>query len=137
MRIGRHVKYPSFLSDFNETNFLTYFRKILKYQIEWKSFQWEPSCSTGTDGHTVITKLIVAFLNFVIARNKNLVYTDIKFHKKKKYVMKIILQVWKSHTLYRKNISGLIAVLNHVETVKFTNLSDQITVSTGIKLREK
>jgi hypothetical protein len=28
------------------------FRRILKYQISWKSFQWEPSCSMRTDGRT-------------------------------------------------------------------------------------
>jgi hypothetical protein len=45
------VRYPFFLSDFNKT-VSTDFRKILKYQISWKSVQWESSCSTPTDGRT-------------------------------------------------------------------------------------
>jgi hypothetical protein len=54
-----------FLSDFKATWTLsTVFRKRLKYQILWKSVQWETSCSMRTDGQTDMTKLIVAFRNF-------------------------------------------------------------------------
>jgi len=50
---GLHVKYPLFLSDFNEASFFSAdFRKMLKYQIWWKSVQWQPSSSMRTDGQT-------------------------------------------------------------------------------------
>jgi len=53
MYIGLHVKYPLFLSEFNEIlNFATEFRKILKYQISWKPVQWEQNCSMRTDRRT-------------------------------------------------------------------------------------
>jgi hypothetical protein len=29
---------------------LTYFGQIFKYKILWKSLQWEPKCSVGSDG---------------------------------------------------------------------------------------
>ena len=62
MCIGLHVKYRLFLSDFNETSvFSTDFLKILKYQISWKSVQWEPSCSMRTDREKNLT---VVFRNF-------------------------------------------------------------------------
>jgi hypothetical protein len=34
--------------------------KLLKYQISWKSVQWEPSCSMWTDNQ-YMTKLISRF----------------------------------------------------------------------------
>ena len=53
MYIGLHIKYPLFLSDFNENwIFSTVVRKMLKYQISWNSVQWEPSCSMRTDWRT-------------------------------------------------------------------------------------
>jgi hypothetical protein len=48
-----NVKFPLFLSRFNETwIFAGDFRKILKYKILWISIQWVPSCSMRTDGQT-------------------------------------------------------------------------------------
>jgi len=48
-----HVKLHLLLSHFNHTGiFSTDFRKILKYQISWKSDDWEPSCSVRTDRQT-------------------------------------------------------------------------------------
>jgi hypothetical protein len=68
--IGLHVKYLVFLSDFNDTRiFSTGFRKVLKYQISWKSVQWKPSCSMLTDGQTDMTKLTVTLRNFANVPN--------------------------------------------------------------------
>jgi hypothetical protein len=64
-----HVKYPLFLSDFNENwIFSTDFgKKTFEYRISWKFFQWESSCSVRTDCRTYMTKLIVAYRNFATA----------------------------------------------------------------------
>jgi len=64
MYIGLDVKYQLLLAHFNETwNFSTDFRKILIYQMWWKSVQWELSCYLRTDGQTDMTNLIIAFHN--------------------------------------------------------------------------
>ena len=65
MHVSLHVKWPLFLSDFNETCiFSTGFRKILKYQIQWKSVEWE---LFHGDGRAGMTKLIDTFRNFANA----------------------------------------------------------------------
>ena len=68
MYFGLYVKYPLFLSYFNESRTSsTDFRKVLKYKVTWKSVLWEQSCSMRTDRRTGIKKLIVIFCNFVNA----------------------------------------------------------------------
>ena len=65
---GIHIKYTLFLSDFNKIWIFTAdFRKIVKYDISWKSVQWKPSCSMLTDGRTDMTKIIVAYRDFTKA----------------------------------------------------------------------
>jgi hypothetical protein len=72
MYIVLHLKYPLWLSGFNETWILsTDFWKILKYILLRKSFQWEPSCFMWTYGQT----------------NKQSVFTVLQM------CLKIILQV--------------------------------------------
>jgi adenine-specific DNA methylase len=57
--IGRHVKYPLFLSYFNESWISTKdFRKILKHQILWESVQQEPSRSMRTDRHEASSSIL-------------------------------------------------------------------------------
>ena len=74
-----HVKYPLFLSDFNETLiFSTDFRKEPKYQVSSKSVRWEPNCSIG---QTDVTKLIVSFRNFAKAPNKSAqIFENVMFY---------------------------------------------------------
>ena len=65
MYIGLHVKYPLFLSDFNESGILsTDFVKLIKNRISLKSLQWKPSCSILADGYSNMINLIVAFAIF-------------------------------------------------------------------------
>ena len=63
MYVGLRVKYQLFLSNFNDTCIICRnFRKALKYQISWKSVQYEPSrFIIRREGKTV------SFLNFANA----------------------------------------------------------------------
>jgi len=88
MFIWLHVKYPLFLSDFSEILiFPTDFRKILRYQISWKSVQKEPSCSIRTDRHGETNMSLLQFSesaskgcddtrtrNFLITNTANLTF---------------------------------------------------------------
>ena len=68
MYIAIHVQCRLFLSDCNETWVIsTDFRQIFKYQVLWKSVQWERSYSMGTDGQTDMTALIITFRYFTKA----------------------------------------------------------------------
>jgi hypothetical protein len=68
MYAGLHVRCPLFLSDFSQTwIFSAQFRKIMKYQISWKSSQWGQNCSLRTDGRTDVKNLMVTFRNFAKA----------------------------------------------------------------------
>ena len=76
MYVGLHVKYPLFLSDFNESCiFSTGFRKNTQISnfMKIRSVEAELFHADGrTYGRRDMTKLIVAFRNFVNAPKKPL-----------------------------------------------------------------
>ena len=114
--IGFRLKYPLFLSDFNETSiFPTDVRKILEYQISWISVQWKPSCSTRTDRHD---RLVVALHNFMNASKNGLLFKLYWEGKKPKYLEKNLFQYHflccQSHMLLGRNGFKCIQFLPHI-----------------------
>jgi hypothetical protein len=73
-------------------------RKILKYQISWKSVQREPCCSMRTDGRADMTMLIVAFRSFANAPNTNWIIIG--------YV-RVLLEIQNSRSTYSETKSYL------------------------------
>jgi len=66
--ISLHVKYTLVLPNIYETWIQSiWFRTERKYQISWKSVQWEQRCSMRKDGQTDITKIIAALRSFAKA----------------------------------------------------------------------
>ena len=100
--IGLHVKYPLLLSAFNETCIIsTDFRNILKYQILWKSLQWELECSMWTDGRMDRPDGVVVFRSFANAHSKGLKYSFIETAS----IEVQLLRVWQVTTLQNTRMS--------------------------------
>jgi len=79
MYIGLHVKYPLFLSLFNDTwiLFSTYFQKILKYKFLENAFCGSRVAPYGrTDWRTDMAMLIVTFRTFK-SPNKRVLWVDL------------------------------------------------------------
>jgi hypothetical protein len=103
MYIGLRVKCPLFLSDPNQTwMFSTYFQKILRYRISWKSIPWEPSCSMSTDGRTDMTKLIFTFRNFTNAPEDHSISPYLRFASQFK-----AQKCWQFSAKYRNRVGVL------------------------------
>ena len=122
-----HVKCPLSLSDFNETWISSRdLGKTFKYQILWKYFQWETSCSMRTSGRKDMTKLIVAFHTFAKAA-KNKWYI---LHGDLLLMLHNFLSFWTSNHLIKsaiwKSWHSTIATTDYLwpETVSFRSLTD-------------
>ena len=119
-----HVKYPFFLSDFNETWISSGdFRKIHKCPFSCNLVQWDPGCSGRldgrTEGETDITKLIVAFHNFTKPpKNRSItkLYEHIWVWKRRIFILWVtrlptVCSLGKRIPLYRRSMLPQYAVL--------------------------
>ena len=99
---GLHVPCSLYLSDFNENLIFSIdFQNMPKHEISRKSIQWDPSCSTRTDGRTDMTKLIVYFtiLRKCLKIKKNQFYfTSLKITFEKSIKLAVTLPSYSFHT---------------------------------------
>jgi len=64
----------------------TNFRKILNYQISWKSVQCKSSCSLRAKGRTDMTKLIINLRSFFFFWTRLKLYTSYKTQLRKENI---------------------------------------------------
>jgi hypothetical protein len=85
---------------------------LKKYQISWKSIQWEPSCSMQKDRQTDMMKLIVALQNFMNAPKSQLRITN---HVTHTYTLLLnpeysnyflVMLVWDTIIIAEKNVAA-------------------------------
>ena len=79
--MGIHVKHPLFLSDFNETgNLSKEFSKNTQIPT-FKKIRPVAAELFHADGHTGMTKIIVAFCNFANAPKMDLLHQHVTTHE--------------------------------------------------------
>jgi len=88
-----------------------FFLEILKNQISRKTVQWEPSCSMRTDGRTDMTKLIVAFRNFMKAsKNQSVNHQSVKLTNRQTqpYISNVLFFLIQQDYMFRLFTSAII-----------------------------
>jgi hypothetical protein len=70
--------------------------------------QWEPRCSTLTEGQTDTTKLIAAFGNFAKAPKSDVKINTLRYVSKRAIVSLMVLSCSSVNTSVGRNIKGLL-----------------------------
>jgi len=123
-------KVPVILVSFYETSiFSTNFRKIIKYQISWKSVRWEPRCSMRSEGRTDRPdETLVAFLiqRRRLKTESNIVATIYNFanittrHRKPRKVRKAE-EIWCRVRIHYFNIFAISKAVERLKQLSRSN----------------